>query len=106
MPLIRPPDVEPRDAVSVRLDRRLHARLPQCVAFTTCPTHDVVARALEHVCRTDTACAAWLARQTDHAPAGDQEAEDGPVERATVAHGATSESAGGEGAPARGRGRA
>jgi hypothetical protein len=106
MPLIRPPDVEPRDAVSVRLDRRLHARLQQCVAFTTCPTHDVVARALEPVFRTDKACAAWLARQADHGPARDLEAEDGPVERATVEHRAASESERGDGVPARGRGRA
>jgi hypothetical protein len=86
MPLIPTQHVEPREVVSVRLERCLHERLHQYAAFIQSPKDYVIAQALERVFRNDKEFVSWLTGRSGEGWAGEHPEEPGlpgqaPTER-------------------------
>jgi predicted transcriptional regulator len=71
MPIIpAQPQVEPKDTLSLRLDRVLHDRLKQYCQFIESPKDYVISQALRQLFRKDREFAAWSASAAnDHTPA-------------------------------------
>jgi hypothetical protein len=70
MPLIPARQVEPRETLTCRVDRSIHAQLRQYATFIDSPKEYVVAQALERLFRSDKEFARWLAMQEGAEPAG------------------------------------
>jgi predicted transcriptional regulator len=73
MPLIpvRPP-VEPRDTLSLRLDRAVYERLQQYAEFIGSPKDYVIAQALRQLFKKDREFVAWLETRNTLKAAGHQ----------------------------------
>ena len=64
MPIIpAQPQVEQKDALSLRLDHEVHERLKQYAAFIQSPKDYVVGQALRRLFRKDKDFAAWVESQ-------------------------------------------
>jgi predicted transcriptional regulator len=75
MPIIpAQPQVEPKDTLSLRLDRVLHDRLKQYCQFIESPKDYVISQALRQLFRKDREFAAWSASaSSEQAPAAEPE---------------------------------
>jgi hypothetical protein len=87
--LIPTQHVEPREVVSVRLERCLHERLHQYATFIRSPKDYVIAQALERVFRNDKKFLTWLTGRSGERRAAEHPDEPGlsgqaPTERAEM----------------------
>jgi nucleoid-associated protein YejK len=72
MPIIpAQPQVEPKDTLSLRLDRVLHDRLKQYCQFIESPKDYVISQALRQLFRKDREFATWSTSSTNEPAPGE-----------------------------------